>query len=284
MAPGGQDTRVGAEHRVGRGAIAEVATVDEEVERATGRLGVVGGGDHAVDPHLPAGPVDRHEVASRVAPQRLGGALPERLPGPRREQHPASRAEREADVGPGQGEAGHGLADMAGLGGRRAHELAAGGGVEEEVAHLDGGAARPGHRGGLERGPTLDHHAGTLPVLARRRVEPQPRDRGDGRHRLATEAHGGDAGQSLGVAELGGGVALEGQQGVVAVHAGTVVGDPDQGEPPLLDVDRDGVGPGVERVLAELLDHRGRSLDHLACGDLVDQPGGQDSNGGHAVF
>ena len=90
--------------------------------------------------------------------------------------------------------------------------------------------------------------------------------------------------EPLGVAQLGGGVALQGQQGVVRVHAGAVVGDPDQREAALLDVDGDGSSPGVEGVLAELLDHRGRPLDHLAGRDLVDEPRGQDTNGGHAVF
>src|ERR671919_493036 len=40
-------------------------------------------------------------------------------------------------------------------------------------------------------------------------------------------------------------------------------------------IQRDRARPGVERVLHELLDHRGGTLDDLAGGDLVDQGVGQ---------
>ena len=64
-------------------------------------------------------------------------------------------------------------------------------------------------------------------------------------------------------------MALKGQQGVVAVHAVAVVGDADQLAPAGFDLDADAVGAGIERVLQQFLDHRGRPVHHLAGGDLV---------------
>ena len=48
-----------------------------------------------------------------------------------------------------------------------------------------------------------------------------------------------------------------------------VVGDPDERQAALLEVDLDVPGPGVEGVLEQLLHHGGGALDHLAGGDLV---------------
>jgi hypothetical protein len=76
-------------------------------------------------------------------------------------------------------------------------------------------------------------------------------------------------------------VALEGEQRVVAVHPGTVVRDPHEREAPFLHVDRDGAGARVERVLDELLHDRRGTLDDLARGDLVHEPGREDMDARH---
>jgi len=80
---------------------------------------------------------------------------------------------------------------------------------------------------------------------------------------------------------LGGGVALEGQQSVVAAHAASVVAHADELAPARLDLDADAGGPGVERVLQQLLDHRGRTLHHFAGGDLVGDLVGEYADASH---
>src|SRR4029078_1011151 len=70
-------------------------------------------------------------------------------------------------------------------------------------------------------------------------------------------------------ADLAGRVALDGQPRVLGVHAFAVVFDADQPLAAAVDGDRDPRGPGVQRVLAQLLDDGGRALDDFAGGDLV---------------
>ena len=57
---------------------------------------------------------------------------------------------------------------------------------------------------------------------------------------------------------------------VVGRHPHAVVGDPDQVLAPPLDRQVDPRGPGVDRVLEQLLDDARRPLDDLARRDLVD--------------
>ena len=57
------------------------------------------------------------------------------------------------------------------------------------------------------------------------------------------------------------------------VHPFAIVLDADLLLAAELDVNRDAAGTGVDRVLDELLDDRGRALDDLAGGDLVREVG-----------
>ena len=61
------------------------------------------------------------------------------------------------------------------------------------------------------------------------------------------------------------------EAGVVAVHAGAVVGDADEVDAALFEVDTDAARAGVEGVLDQLLDDAGGALDDLSGGDLVGQ-------------
>ena len=81
--------------------------------------------------------------------------------------------------------------------------------------------------------------------------------------------------------EFRSGVALEGQQGVVAHHAAAVVGDPQQTPAAGLDLDADVGGAGVEGVFEKLLDYRGGALDDFAGGDLIGDLVGENSNAAH---
>src|SRR5204863_4815383 len=99
--------------------------------------------------------------------------------------------------------------------------------------------------------------------------------------RLAAEAEGVHAGQVVEGADLRGGVALDGQKSVVVRHAAAVVADFDQLAPAVLEDDVDGDCAGVDGVLDQLFDHRGRTLHHLAGRDLVDEFRGKNLDGGH---
>ena len=106
-------------------------------------------------------------------------------------------------------------------------------------------------------------------------------DAGDGGQGFAAEAEGGDGEEIVGGAELGGGVALEGEQGVVADHAVAVVGDADEFAAAGFDLDADAGGAGVEGVFEELFDDGGGALDDFAGGDLVRHEVGEDADAAH---
>ena len=76
-------------------------------------------------------------------------------------------------------------------------------------------------------------------------------------------------------------MALEGQKSVVVGHAAAVVAHFDQRLTAVFKDDVDRGRARVDGVLHQLLDHRGRALDHFAGGDLVDQVGGKDVDVGH---
>jgi hypothetical protein len=68
---------------------------------------------------------------------------------------------------------------------------------------------------------------------------------------------------------------------VSGVHADTVVGHLNQAAAAVEDADVNPRGPGVERVLDQLLDHAGGPLDALAGGDAADEGGRQNANLAH---
>jgi hypothetical protein len=80
--------------------------------------------------------------------------------------------------------------------------------------------------------------------------------------------------------KLGSGVAFDGKFEGVRIHAFAVVFDQDERSPAARDGHRDAVGAGIERVLDELLDRGGGTLDHLARGDAVDRALIEAANGG----
>ncbi len=65
-------------------------------------------------------------------------------------------------------------------------------------------------------------------------------------------------------------------------HAAAVVGDRDQAAAAIAQGHVDAPRAGVDRVLDQLLDRRGRAFDHLARGDPVDQRRRQAADG-HGV-
>ena len=148
-------------------------------------------------------------------------------------------------------------------------EFAAGGDVEKEVGHLDGGA---GSIAGILHPVDLPaSHLDQRPrlILPAARGEAEPGDTRDAGHGLAAESEGGDGGEVAAIADLAGGVTLEAEKRVGTIHPRSVVGHPDQARPAALELDRDAAGPGIDGVLHQFLDHGGWALDNLSGGHLA---------------
>ena len=191
--------------------------------------------------------------------------------GHRRVDHPPPAVvEGEADVGPGQGGADHGLDAVAQLGGDRPEERPTGREVVEQVAGSHHRARRAGRRLDVDQGPPLDPDLHRAVGIRRAGDDLEPADGGDRRQGLAAKAVAAQGLQIPHPADLRGGVALDAQQRVLPPHAHAVVGHLDQGGSAVPQGHIDARRPGIERVLHQLLDHRRGALDHLPRGDLVD--------------
>ena len=116
------------------------------------------------------------------------------------------------------------------------------------------------------------------------RLQAQAADGGDGGQGFAAKTQGSDGQQVVGVANLRGGVTLEGEHGVVAHHAASVVDHLDQLAAARLDVDANATGPGIERVLQQLFRDRCGALDDLAGGDLVGYIFGENVDAAHRYY
>ena len=156
--------------------------------------------------------------------------------------------ETESHLGPGQGHQSEVVLDVGALGLLGAEEFPPGGQIEENLAHLDGGAGRRG--GGLHFDDlaAVHHHLSGLArgVFALAGGDHEPAHAGDAGQGLAAEAHGGDGGEIFGAGDLRGGVAFEAEESVVAAHAPAVVGDADEAAPSGSDFDGDAGGAGIQ--------------------------------------
>ncbi len=215
-----------------------------------------------------------HEVGAQHIAQALRGGVVEQRRhhrAPLRHQPPFV-PDGKADIGPRQRVPAHGIERMGQLGGVALQEFAPRRGVEEELAHLDGGADAA--RRGLQ--------------FTAARVQPQrmggagsaagDRDighRGDGRQRLAAKTHGAHRFQLGQAGDLAGGVALERQRQFIDGNALAVVFDDSAAHAAAGQAHGDLAGAGIERVVDQFAHHRGRALDHLAGRDLADQFVGQ---------
>ena len=270
----GNEGLIGLHHRLVQVRAAEIAAVDEEElvpQRLFRRLGPA---HEAVDPDQGGIGLDVHHLAHELRAQEVRHAELEGLGLLQDMDVAAVVREREGDFGPGEGHALELLQDVAELHVVRLEELAAGGDVVEEVPDGEVGALGGGDFAGGDVFGTgeMDLHAHF--VLLAAGPEDHIRDGGDGREGFPAEAEGGDLLQVLGGGDLGGGVALEAQHGVVRGHAAAVVDDLDEGAAGVGHRHGDLVGPRVHGVLHEFLHHGSGPLDDLSRGDHVrDVPG-----------
>ena len=184
-------------------------------------------------------------------------------------------------VGMGEGVVRHQRCDMRKLGGFGFEELLARGGIEKEIANCDGGADGQPSFLDFEDFPAIDLDDCSRCLFGGASLEVEAGNRGDRGQSLPTKAEGGHAQQILGILEFRRGVPLESEQGVVAHHAASVVGDLDELLPTRFDLNLDASGASVERVFEEFLDDRSWTLHHLASGDLVGDCFGENVDAAH---
>ena len=241
-----------------------------------------------------AGPVGALQRAEEAHPAALGGhgdepgrvrILPDRADAYRQipprgevEDGPPVRLEDETGVQVGQRERVQHLGDGAGLDAGGAQEAGPHGGVEEEIAHVDGGAGAAGRFLDALHAARQHAQAASRGPVGGRGLDDHARHGGDRGKRLAPEAEGVDVAQVLGVADLAGGVAVQAHEKVLADHAATVVGDADAALAAPFDRHRHRAGTGVQRVLDQFLHDRGRPLDDFAGRDLVRDVVRQDAD------
>ena len=154
--------------------------------------------------------------------------------------------------------------------------------IEEQVAHFHRSAHRM--RGRLNARRHVSTFGLDLPGLigvTGTRSQGQARhgaDRGQG---FTAEAQAHHLLQVFQITNLAGGVPGQRQRQVIGRNAAAIIAHPQQLDAALLDVDVNAFGTGVEAVFQQLLDHRRRSLHHLAGGDLVRQPWAEQLDAGH---
>ncbi len=115
--------------------------------------------------------------------------------------------------------------------------------LKKRSADGDRRSARQGRVVDVKNLAAGDFEAGSGGFFAGGCFERDAGDGGDRRQRFAAKAEGGDREQVVGGAKLRGGVALEGEQRVVAIHALAVVGDADELAAAGFDFDADALAP-----------------------------------------
>ena len=178
-------------------------------------------------------------------------------------------AQQKTDRRPRQRRARHQLGDVPHLRRRRLEELAPRWRVGEQVHDLD---ARTGCGTGgahLFDLAAARQHLCAAQIARAAGDERRGRHSGDAGQGLATKPESGDVKEIVHARDFTGGVAREGAHGIVGVRALAVVGDGDEPDAGIFQLDANVAGAGVERVLDQLLDHRGRPLHDFARRDLV---------------
>ena len=161
---------------------------------------------------------------------------------------PAIGDETKADLGPSQGHQSEVMLDVGAFGFFGAEKFPAGGQVEEDLPHLDGGSGGRCCCFDFDDLAAVDHDLGGLAgsVFALAGGDDEPAHAGDAGQGFTPEAHGGDGGEVFGAGDLGGGVAFQAEQGVVAAHAPAVVGDANEAAPAGSDFDGDTGGACIQ--------------------------------------
>ncbi len=279
-----QHVAVGHLHRMGDAAVAHRATIDVEVLLVGTGARVMRLRDPAMQAQAGTAVVHAQRLLCEVLAQGLAQARIRvqvaRLVAPRwlavvRDAQLHVRARQRQRTQP--------LLDVAQFGALGTQKLAPGRHVVEQLANLDQRARRQRARLHLADLAAFDLQGSAVFVAGTARGQGEAADRGDRRQRLAAEPQRAHRFQVVQRGDLAGRVPRDGQRQFLRRDAAAVVADADQAHTTFFQIDVDAVRAGVQRVLHQFLDHRGRPLDHFAGSDLVDQDLGQLADA-HAVF
>ena len=277
-----QHIAVGLAHGVAKQLVAHKTAVDEQILRIAPGTGVGGQAGQSIKAQRPGDFV-----------QSAGGSfkfLAENVQRPRlpvaRRQPPADAAV--VDQGEGafrmrQGDTAQRLVAMGVLGSRAFQEFASRRGVEKQVAHFHHRAAR---QGGGFRGIQLAVEGAGLPgmgFLAGPAGQGESGNRSDAGQGFTTKAQTGDPFQVIEAGDLAGGVPRQRQLQIIRRDAVAVVGQTDQLDTALLQIQANLAAAGIETVFQQFLDDGGRALDHLAGGDLGNEQVWEEVDMGHGV-
>ncbi len=255
------------------GAALHIPAVDKEVLIPPGAPAAGGQGHKTGDRHILPGALHRGEAQGQIPAQHsVQGGLELAIAGGEQVLLAVPK-EFDAHLRVGQGQPLHHGEAGRPLGGVLLHEFKAGRGVVKQVLHHHGGALGAARLLPVHQYPTLQREGGPQGGIGGAGEQLHPGDGGDGGQRFPPEPQGADGLQVVLGAQLAGGVPEKGDGGLVRVDAATVVGDPDQGHTPVLDLHRQLIRPGVDGVLHQLLHHGGGPLHHLAGSDQVGHVG-----------
>ncbi|MCW0466650.1 hypothetical protein NB705_003723 [Xanthomonas sacchari] len=279
-----QHIAVGHLHRMSDTAIAHRTAVDVEVLLVGAGARVMRLRDPAMQAQAGTAVVHAQRLLCEVFAQGLAQARVRvqiaRLVAPRRL---AVVRDAQLHVGARQRQRTQPLLDVAQFGAFGAQELAPRRHVVEQLADLDQGARRQCARLHLADLAAFDLQRCAVFVSGSARGQGEAADRGDRRQRFAAKPERAHRFQVVQRGDLAGRVPRDGQRQFLGRDAATVVADADQAHAAFFQIDVDAVRTGVQRVLHQFLDDRGRTLDHFAGGDLVDQDLGQLTDA-HAVL
>jgi hypothetical protein len=163
------------------------------------------------------------------------------------------------------------LLDMGILGSFRAQEFTAGRQIVEQVAHLNDGAGGAAAITHMDKFATVHFNLGAGERLSLLGGKSKAGDAGDARQGLAAKAEGVDGSEVLFAADLACGVAFQAEHGVLTIHARAVIDDFDGGGTAALDMDFDVKRSGIEAVLNQFSNHRGRAFHDFSCRHLTGQ-------------
>ena len=142
-----------------------------------------------------------------------------------------------------KGHQGDSFGRFAGIDGGGFEKFLADGNIPEQGFNLDGRALRSGcWVAGDHFAAVHDDHGADrclVALLGRACQQVEFGDGGDGRDGFSPEAHGGERVDLLHFAQLGGGMALEAEEGVIGIHAAAVVADADHLASAALDFNAD---------------------------------------------
>src|SRR5215470_4111167 len=116
----------------------------------------------------------------------------------------------------------------------------------------------------------IDFYTPRVSRVAGARGQAQTRYGGDRGQCLTAKTQRSDRLEVVRIGDLGGGVSCDREGEILALDPRAVVCDANELDATCCEVDVDRSRAGIEAVLEQLLQGRGRPLDYLASGDLID--------------